>query len=60
MRYQLRHVPEGIPHDSGASTAPTARFRCGIAQSSFDATAFGVTFIFGSYSATSTTLASPR
>ena len=53
VRYQLRHVP-------GAAT----RYRRGrrlrraagrpSGQSSLRATAFGVTFIFGSYSATST------
>ena len=50
---QLSYVPEwGLVQDSGRSPR--------LGQSSLSATAFGVTFIFGSYSATSTTRPSRR
>ena len=48
MRYQLRHVP-GVPRLTESN-----------AQSSLVATALGVTFIFGSYSASSMTRPSAR
>ena len=61
VRYQLRHVPGAATRyrrESALAAVPLRRAGTGGGQSSLRATAFGVTFIFGSYSATSTMRAS--
>ncbi len=49
VRYQLRHVPEALTQYKGAGQSPSP------CQSSLVAMALGVTFILGSYSASSMT-----